>query len=275
MFFATTSRSAVRAMTLVELLVVITIIGVLIALLLPAVQAARESSRQLQCINNLKQLALATDGHLAATNRYPSNGWGYDRLGDPDRGTDAAQPGGWIYNVLPYLEAQNVRELGRGLTGSQRSQAMLRAVQTPLTVFRCPTRPAPILSPSRPLSAQPSTYIDPTLGGVLVAKTDYAINEGDCYITTAPVVPPNLDPYLRQMTGIGYQRSAVQPAMISDGLSQTYLIGEKFVSRLYYGDWCDLGYDQSMLSGDCVDIGRWVATSPLEDCDADYLTGFG
>ena len=97
--------------TLVELLVVVTIIGILAALLLPAVQVAREAARIGQCRNNLKQLALGCLQHESATGRFPTDGWGDGWTGDADLGTDRRQPGGWIFNVLPYVEQQAVHDL--------------------------------------------------------------------------------------------------------------------------------------------------------------------
>ncbi len=110
----------VQAFTLVELLVVITIIGILISLLLPAVQSAREAARRLQCSNNLKQFGLAALNHEEANGFLPSSGWGWTWVGDPDRGFGARQPGGWIYNLLPYLEQETLHSLGAGKSASEK-----------------------------------------------------------------------------------------------------------------------------------------------------------
>ena len=109
------ARTFRSGFTLVELLVVITIIGILIALLLPAVQAAREAARIAQCQNNIKQLALGCLNHEAAIKRFPTGGWGFAWTGDPNRGNDWRQPGGWIYNILPYIEQQDLHDLGVGM----------------------------------------------------------------------------------------------------------------------------------------------------------------
>jgi prepilin-type N-terminal cleavage/methylation domain-containing protein len=79
--------------TLVELLVVITIIGILVALLLPAVQAAREAARRLECTNNLRQIAIGFLHHQGQHKILPTGGWSHLMVGDPDRGADKRQPG--------------------------------------------------------------------------------------------------------------------------------------------------------------------------------------
>ena len=115
--------------TLVELLVVITIIGILIALLLPAVQTAREAARRMQCNNNLKQLALGCLNHESANRFLPTGGWGYAYAGDPDRGFDNRQPGGWLFNILPYIEQQSLHDLGLNANAA----GSRTCAETPLT----------------------------------------------------------------------------------------------------------------------------------------------
>ena len=149
-----------RGFTLVELLVVIAIIGILISLLLPAVQAAREAARRAQCVNNLKQLSLACLNHESAVKTFPTGGWAFCFLGHPDCGVGASQPGGWLFNILPYLEQSPLYKLQQGLTsGSIPTTLQVAAqtvIQTPLAAFYCPSR--------RPVQTYPNltTKVDPS-----------------------------------------------------------------------------------------------------------------
>jgi len=126
------------AFTLVELLVVIAIIGILVALLLPAIQAAREAARRTQCTNNVKQIMLAMSNHVSAKGVFPSGGvkpW--PRIEDyaPNGVPFGPQKQGlsWAYQILPYIEEEAVQ--------SVRNSAQLQ--QTPITMYNCPSRRGP------------------------------------------------------------------------------------------------------------------------------------
>jgi len=132
------SRQRSGGFTLVELLVVIAIIGVLVALLLPAVQAAREAARRTQCVNQIKQIMLSMVNHEAALGAFPSGGiepW--PRIEDYSSGGRPFGPEkqglGWTFQVLPYLESGNITNL--------QTSAQVEAVNPP--GFNCPSRRGP------------------------------------------------------------------------------------------------------------------------------------
>ena len=135
-----TADSDQAAFSLIELLVVMSIISILIGLLLPAVQAAREAARRTECSNNLHQIGLAVLQHEVAIKHFPTGGWGWWWVGDPDRGTDENQPGGWIYNILPYIEQQAVHDLGMGKDTPTKQSMAVQMQGTIIPGFNCPSR---------------------------------------------------------------------------------------------------------------------------------------
>src|SRR3989304_2396073 len=135
-----------RGFTLVELLVVIGVIGMLIGLLMPAVQMAREAGRNLQCKNNLKQIGLGCQSHVSAQGYYPTGGWGWGWCGDPDRGYGKRQPGGLFFNILPYIELKPTHDMG--LNNNQKGRSL--NAQTPVATYNSPTRRPSILFPHVP-----------------------------------------------------------------------------------------------------------------------------
>lgn len=260
--------------TLVELLVVIAIIGILVALLLPAVQSAREAARRTQCSNNLKQIGLAMLNHESTYGFFPSGGWGWNWTGDPDRGTGLTQPAGWNYPILPQLEQTAVYSLGTDgqrdvITDQQRDGALLRD-QTPIPAFVCPSRRNNIVYP-RPKNM---TYNN----GRAVSKAavlDYAANAGDTApawyggpgsIAAAETFNWNTGG-AQNNTGISYARSLIRMGDIIDGTTNTYLVGEKYMQPIEYATGNDPADDFGMYEGCAHDTYRWCdnGRTPLQD----------
>jgi prepilin-type N-terminal cleavage/methylation domain-containing protein len=221
--------------TLIELLVVIAIIAVLMALMLPAVQAIREAAARVQCANNLKNLSLACLNHHQTTNRLPTGGWGWWWNGDPDRGTDRRQPGGWGFNVLPYIEQGDLYNLGAGQPPAQKRAAIARRVAMPVKLFSCPSRRALIAYPN----SWGATYWDCDFVSAC-GRSDYAVNAGDQPVDEFFPGPPSLAagdapdygwPSTDRLTGVIFQRSEISfMTDIPHGTSNTYLLGEKYLN---------------------------------------------
>jgi prepilin-type N-terminal cleavage/methylation domain-containing protein len=289
-------RSQGPGFTLVELLVVIAIIGILVALLLPAVQAAREAARRSQCTSQLKQLALGAINHHDTHKHFPTGGWGWGYVGDPDRGFGQDQPGGWMFNVLPFIEEQALHDLGGngdGATADRDQRAGAQQVaQSTVSISNCPSRRPAILYP------RAGGALTNALTPSETVKMDYAANAGHCvseFDDTSIYKGPNsynatdVENYMRtaraqlqirtaqgsrKHSGISFGISEVSIRHITDGTSSTYLIGEKVVpSNLYNtgthgGDnetWCT-GFNNDNFRITARNLGT-EALLPIPDTD--------
>jgi prepilin-type N-terminal cleavage/methylation domain-containing protein len=181
-----------RGVTLIELLVVIAIIGVLVSLLLPAVQAAREAARRTQCANNLKQVGLALHQHHGAHQEFPA---GVIAEGSDFR--DGLHSG--FTQLLPYLEKQNLHQ-AYDFDSSWRSANNLAVAQSRLVQLLCPS----------------SVHEVPQDGGFPGAPTDYAFSKGPlAYLCETPA-----------SNGVFDINSRVRLAEITDGAAHTFALGE-------------------------------------------------
>ncbi|MDO5114408.1 MAG: DUF1559 domain-containing protein [Planctomycetia bacterium] len=265
----------IAGFTLVELLVVIAIIGMLVGLLLPAVQQAREAARQMQCNNNLKQMALACLNYESSTRKMPSAGWTLEWVGDPDRGFGPAQPGGWVFSLLPFVEQNALFQLASdgdpvNITTPQKEGAQVTTV-TPLAMFNCPSR----RSPKEYAALTDRNRYNATSCPETVAKGDYCGNAGTgtTYRTFSPSTMPQADEKIKAnqwssatYNGVIYVVSKVTLGEIRDGLTNTYLIGEKYLRpEAYEGGTIDAADDFGMYIGMDNDTCRNVNNVPLQD----------
>jgi len=216
---------------------VISIIGLMIGLLLPAVQRARESSNSISCENNLKQLALAFHHHLHAHRGFPTGGWSH--LSPPTYAggvplSGREQQAGWGFQILSYIEAASI----------WKSDAVT-AIATPQKIFFCPSRRGP------QLVTFPDGYSPPLTSGDLVhALCDYAAS--------------NLDE-----TGAVRRVEPVRLAEITDGTTHTLLLGDKRLNLALLGQ-AQTDDNEGYTSGWDKDTIRLTTKEP----DPDY-SGIG
>jgi type II secretory pathway pseudopilin PulG len=236
------------AFTVVELLVVVAIFGVLVALLLPAVQAAREAARLTQCRNHLKQLALSFHNFESARKYFPGDGgegppknvlFGTKRAA---RANGKTRTGNWLVQSLNYMEDSAIAPILAAAAQSRGNTDQLAraAITIPIPTLYCPTRRAPLAYPHR------INYR--SIFGPLSARSDYAMSGGSA--DTYGGVGPTGDPKTINLKfdGVWSFGRRIAPKHIVDGLASTYLIGEKAMDVLHYTTGEDLG-DLAPIAG--------------------------
>lgn len=253
----TENKPSRKAFTLVELLVVIAIIGILVALLLPAVQKAREAAWRLQCANNLKQIGLGALNFESATKRFPTYGLAFNGFGAglpaPNGGPNAQSKASvenlsWTYQILPYMEESAMFDLrpAAGLVPTTLEQSV--------PSMSCPSRGIRIRTAATP--AGNGEYYGDYASFVMDHYHAKAVtNETDLDISF-PLIDPirgqanqidNIEEFVNQ--GVigrgGYLRASAQPSTlvkfkrvgfkdIRDGSSKTLMFAEKAVPADLY-----------------------------------------
>jgi prepilin-type N-terminal cleavage/methylation domain-containing protein/prepilin-type processing-associated H-X9-DG protein len=204
------------AFTLVELLVVIAIIGILVALLLPAIQSAREAARRSECQNHLKQIGLALLNYEDAQKAFPMGRERTDQKGVS-----------WAFRLLPQLEETAIYA-SRDKTKFVDDDANDRAMRTPVQVYACPSRRTAAADRDFDNNDAP-----PVVSGA-AALGDYAANAGHQYTTglaSAAGVAEILssDAVDTSVAGPMFTGSRISARRVTDGLSKTLAVGERHI----------------------------------------------
>lgn len=219
-----------RGFTLVELLVVIAIIGIMVGLLLPAVQAAREAARRMSCSNNLKQIGLAFHNYADVHKTFPS---AYLAKIPNNKTSSERSLWSWGAFLLPYVEQESLHEalqpgtilLETHLTTPQG----LALLQTPISVYRCPSDVGPDLNNfDDAFTGDSNNYYNRyvTSDGsdrIAITTSNYVMVSNPSDSTTPPVYPADYGP----AHGVGFQNSKIGFRDVIDGTSNTLMVGER------------------------------------------------
>lgn len=188
------------------------------------------------------------------------------------------QPGSWIYQILGHIEQDSLSRIGSGIAlPADRMAALTELCKSPVGLFHCPSRRSGEALPYTENMFLPYNCVV----SELTAKTDYAINAGHEIVDgkAGPATMADFDAYawpdLTKATGIAFSKMSIRQKDIRDGLSNTLLVGEKYLPRGSYSECKSLGDDQSMYIGDDADNRRWAYESPKPDAEADDIQGFG
>lgn len=243
------SKARLSGFTLVELLVVIAIIAVLVSLLLPAVNAAREAARRTQCINNLRQVGLAVTSYHDTRKQFPQGRNTRDNTGVS-----------WAFRILPYLEEQGIYDTYVS-TKRADDDANARAMRTPVSTYFCPSRRGPTADRNFDNNDTSPLVLGKAAGG------DFAANAGTYYNYY------DSDRIDRTQAGAIYTFSKIRARHVTDGLSKTFAVGERHVPppdptvpadmvHYWQGDCAFLAADTP--SGIFADTQRGLANDPQD-----------
>jgi Protein of unknown function (DUF1559) len=259
------SENDISGHTLLELVVVVACIAMLVGLLAEGVFSARSAMRRFQCTSQLAEQIRGAIMYESLQKHLPSNGWGSNWMPIRERGIGIRQPGGWIYNILPFVEEQTLHQMAPTARSGTSLPYADDFVSTEIPILLCPARTVSRVVDISTRFTPPHTSV-----GKNAARGDYAANGGwnneECGFSNGPRSLSEGDsrnyPWMptRSCNGISFRRSEVRVAHIKDGTSNVIFSGEK-----RYNGIGDQGMNQPIFSGDCWDTRRTTEGHMLLD----------